>query len=465
MNGQPDTIIIGAGISGLTVAHKLNLKHPERDLLILEKGSRAGGCIESHHEQHYIAEIGPHGFLDNCQESRDLLQETGLDQESVKAPLIDFVRYVFLNNKLNTIEQTPMKIIMAPLIPWKDKIGVLRDLYKKPLEGEPTVAKWVDHRFGPALLPYVDAVFTGTYAGDINKLKIDAVMPGVRALEKTHGGLIRGLIAKMWKNRKNGKKILSMPAMTSFANGMHRLPEKLASGFLDSGRLKLNTNVTSISQDEETWIVTTETGEEYRCNNLVLAVSTNISLKLLSNVDKTMPLEKIPEAKIVSVIFGYDNGATLPPGFGFLTPEVEKRFTLGTLFSSNMFPGRAPQGHIVFEVLIGGRRHPERVNMSSDDLIKYALKDVKDILKLPGEPAYTRVLRSGWGIPQLEEKYPALLAWKEELVSRKKGLQVCGFGWEGIGLNDMIKSATRVAENIEAGSTSNHEAEIKKVYF
>ncbi len=465
MNQQLDTIIIGAGISGLTVAHKLNLKHPDRKLLILEKGSRAGGCIESHHEGSYIAEIGPHGFLDNCQESRDLLAETGLDQEKVIAPLMDFVRYVFYNNKLNTIEQTPLKIIKAPLIPWKDKFGVLRDLFKRPLEGEPTVAKWVDYRFGPALLPYVDAVFTGTYAGDINCLKIDAVMPGARGLEKEHGSLIRGIFAKIWANRKNKKKKLSMPAMTSFADGMYRLPEKIASRFLEHDQLKLNTTVKSLKKDNEKWVVLTETGEEFSCFNLVLAVPTNISLKMLHDVDSSMPLNTIPEAKIVTVVFGYDNGASLPPGFGFLTPEVEKRFTLGTLFSSNMFPGRAPKGHIVFETLIGGRRHPERVSMSNDELIKYAKQEVTEILNLPGEPAFTRVLRSGWGIPQLEEKYPALLQWKKDLEAKEKGLHVCGFGWEGIGLNDMIKAATRVAADIETGTATVHEAEIKKVYF
>lgn len=465
MNQQLDTIIIGAGISGLTVAHKLNLNHPERNLLILEKASRAGGCIESHHEGNYIAEIGPHGFLDNCQESRDLLAETGLDQEKVIAPLLDFVRYVFYNNKLNTIEQTPFKIIKAPLIPWKDKFGVLRDLYKKPLDGEPTVAKWVDHRFGPALLPYVDAVFTGTYAGDINRLKIDAVMPGARGLEKEHGSLIRGIVAKIWGNRKNKKKKLAMPAMTSFSDGMYRLPEKIAAGFLEKNQLKLNTTVKSIQKVENTWCVTTESGEEYSCTNLVLAVPTNISLKLLQGFDNSMPLTSIPEAKIVTVVFGYDNGATLPPGFGFLTPEVEKRFTLGTLFSSNMFPGRAPKGHIVFETLIGGRRHPERVTMPNDELIKLAKEDIKDILKLPGEPSFTRVLRSGWGIPQLEENYPALLQWKDDLETKEKGLHICGFGWEGIGLNDMIKAATRVASNIETGFSASHEAELKKVYF
>ncbi len=64
------------------------------------------------------------------------------------------------------------------------------------------MAKWINHRFGPALLPFLDAVYTGTYAGDFNKLTIDSVMPGVRALEKEYGSVLRGLLAKMIEKKK-----------------------------------------------------------------------------------------------------------------------------------------------------------------------------------------------------------------------------------------------------------------------
>ena len=467
MTTKKNTIIVGAGLSGLTIAHKLAKSSADHNFIVLEKNNRAGGCIQSNPDNGYITEIGPHGFLDNCHESKELLRETGLEQESVKAPLIDFVRYVYLHGKLNLIPQTPKKIFTAPLIPWKDKIRVLQDLWKKPLEGEPTVAKWIDHRFGPALLPYVDAVFTGTYAGDLNELKIDAVMPGVRELEKKHGSVIRGLIAKMIQSKKSGNsQKISMPAMTSFPGGMQRLAERLAEPLIKNGQLHFNSEVSEIGKDADGWWIQTASGEKYTTNNLVLALPVNQSLHLLQGVDNSMPLTSIPQTKIATVVFGYDNGATLPPGFGFLTPEVEKKFTLGALFSSNMFPGRAPEGHIVFEVLIGGRRHPERLELSNYDLIKHALKDVKDILQLPGEPSYTTVLRSSSGIPQLEKDYPALLAWKDALTKQTQGLHVCGFGWGGIGINDMIKGGAKIAKDIEKGFvTDQEEAEIKKVYF
>ncbi len=465
MTNFKDTIIIGAGISGLVVAHNLKRMQPDHDFLLLEQDSGTGGVIKSFSDNGYLAECGPHGFLDNCGESRQLLADTGLEAECVRAPLKTFVRYVCINSKLMMIPQSPLKIISAPLISWPDKFRVLGDLFKKPLEGEPTVAKWADYRFGKALLPYVDAVFTGTYAGDFNELKIDAVMPGVRQLEKEHGSIIRGAIAKARQARKKkaqGEK-LQMPSMTSFAGGMQRLPERLTE-LLGTGSLRLNTEAREIEKHESGWLVKTK-NETFVAKNLVLGLPINQSLGLLAELDKTAADMRVPEAWIGTIVFGFEK-ASLPPGFGFLIPESEQRFSLGTLFSSNMFPNRAPDSHIVFETLVGGRRHPERLELDDKTLITEALADVKGLIDLPDTPDYTKILRPSGGIPQQEKGYTKLLNWRNTLVQNNPGLFVCGFGWEGIGLNDMIKTACSVAAQISANPSQHQDqADVKKVYF
>lgn len=467
MTQQTDTLIIGGGLSGLTIAHKLRTRCYGHRFILIEKSSSTGGVVRTHRENGFTAEIGPHGFLDNCAESRDILEETGLEAECLKSPLLNFVRYVLLDGKLQMIPQTPFKILKAPLIPWKDKLRVLADLWKEPLQGEPTVAKWVSHRFGPALLPFADAVFTGTYAGDLDRLTIDSVMPGVRKLELEHGSVIRGVLAKARQSRKsrgaNAKKF-SMPAMTSFADGMERLPQRLTEYFQEGKDLILNCSAEKIHQDNGLWQVTTDKGI-YQARNLVIALPTNKALTLLQSLKKP-PMDSIPESQIVTVVFGFGPGSTLPPGFGYLTPERENRFSLGTLFSSNMFPGRAPAGHILFETLIGGRRHPERIELDDDELILRAHEDVKDVLNLTDKPVYTKVLRPWGSIPQLEKNYPALLQWRNELADAHPNLHICGFGWEGIGLNDMMKTGVRVAEAVRAGTESRQgEADVKGVYF
>ncbi len=464
MNNSCQTLILGAGLSGLSLAHQLRQEAPDHRFLVLEQGDRAGGVIQTHREQGFTSEIGPHGFLDNCPESQTLLQETGLEKEAIKAPLIDFVRYVYLNGRLNLIPQTPGRILKAPLIPWRAKLRILADLWTPYLEEEPTVAKWVHHRFGPALLPYVDAAFTGTYAGDIDKLTIDSVMPALRKLERQYGSVLRGLLVRMRQKKKTGAEKFSMPAMTSFPGGMERLVERLAEPLQPGVDLHLQTQVTSVKRDAEGWSVTA--GEKrYSAKNLAFCLPINASLRLLAEIVTDLPVNKVPLAWIASVVFGFGAGVKLPPGFGYLSPEQERRFGLGTLFSSNMFAGRAPEGCVITETLFGGRRHPEYLELDQETLAAKTLADVQDILNIRDQPVYQAVLRSPGGIPQLEAGYPKLLQWKNAIEKRDNSLFICGFGWGGIGVNDTIKLSVQTAKALITSQRQAHTTELKGLYF
>lgn len=462
-----DVCIIGAGISGLSTAAFLHLQQPELQVLVLEKSLQPGGAIGTYSESGYQAEWGPHGFLDNCEESRTLIRLAGLEREIATAPLKDFVRYVCLDGRLRCIPQKPLQILQEPLIPWSAKLRVLADLWKKPLNGEPSVAQWTAHRFGTALLPFADAVFTGTYAGDISRLKIDAVMPGVRELERQHGSVIRGVISTMRgaaRQKKTEKR--GLPAMTSFAGGMAMLPQRLATGLADQGNLVYGNGVHGLVRENDGWRVLAEQGE-VSCRHLVLALPVNQCLPLLGGALPAMPppLALLPEARIATVLLGFDDSAHIPFGFGYLAPEQEQRFTLGALFSSHMFPGRAPVGHQLLEALVGGRRHPDRLDLSDDQMIESVYRDLGQLMELRKPPCFTTVLRPRSGIPQLEEGYTKLLTWRHDIHAACDHLHLCGFGWKGIGINDMTKEAWQVALKICAPTAAREKIEVKGVYF
>ena len=112
---------------------------------------------------------------------------------------------------------------------------------------------------------------------------------------------------------------------------------------------------------------------------------------------------------------GFTDKAQVPFGFGYLAPERENRFAMGALFSTHMFPGRAPQGSVLMEALVGGRRHPERLELSDEELISRIYDDLRQLIPLPEPPCFSRVLRGDGSIPQLEMGYPALLSWKDSL--------------------------------------------------
>ena len=462
-----DIVIVGGGLSGLSVATFIRALRPELRPLVLEQASEPGGAIATFRESGYLAEWGPHGFLDNCAESRELIRLADLETEVAVAPLAKFVRYVCINNRLQCIPQKPLAIIRQPLVPWSAKLRVLGDLWQKELPGEPSVAQWVAHRFGPALLPFADAVFTGTYAGDIERLIIDAVMPGVRELERAHGSVIRGVFGRIRSTGKERRGKRGLPTMTSFKDGMATLPGRLAAELQAAGMLACDVAVRGFVRQQAGWRVTTGQGE-ICCRHLVLALPLNRCLALMAAALPAVPppLTALPEARILSVLLGFDQRAQIPFGFGYLAPEQEQRFALGALFSSHMFPGRAPDGCQLVEALVGGRRHPERLEQTDAQLIEAVCADLGGLMALP-PPAYAAVLRPKAAIPQLEAGYTELLRWRNKIQTIYPHLHLCGFGWKGIGINDMIKEARRVADTVgvQGIAEADADAEIRGVYF
>ncbi|ADH84719.1 protoporphyrinogen oxidase [Desulfurivibrio alkaliphilus] len=465
MDQQHAVIIVGAGLSGLATAHFLAAAGTPA--LLLEADGRAGGAIRSFNDEGYRAEWGPHGFLDNNPASRQLLQETGLEQEALKAPLGQNVRYVCHHGRLVALPQSPQALLTTPLLSLAGKLRLALEPFKKTLADGASIGQWAEHRFGREVLPLVDAAVTGTFAGDYQRLSIDAVMPGVRRLEKEHGSLLRGL----WRERRQrrskppattGAKSgpAGLPAMTSFPQGMEQLITRLS----QQKEIVYQCRVEKIRPlTEGGWEITTNSGP-YQAKRLVLALPVNQALELLA--DFKPPVGSVPEARIVTVALGFSRDeATIPAGFGYLAPERENRFTLGALFSSHMFPERAPAGHVLLEALVGGRRHPERLELDDAAMIANIYQDLRQLLPLKAPPAFARVLRGAGGIPQLEQDHPRLLAWREKLATRHPSLQLTGFGWDGIGMNDMMKAAQKAAELITRGRQEEEQAAVRPVYF
>ena len=386
---KTEILILGGGLSGLAVDHFIKKINPDAQTLILEKTDRLGGAIQSFSGSGYQGEWGPHGFLNNCEVSQEILND--LDLEPQLAPLADFVRYICQAGKLECIPQNPKKIIMADLMPLSAKLRVLGDLFTRPEPFEQSMADWAAHRFGKAILPFVDAVLTGTYAGDMEKLSVEGVFPTLREMELKYGSVFKALI----KGAKNKKK-KGLPAMQSFEGGM----EELIFALGKQTKVQFGCEASKVEKTQDGWVVTTNQAQ-YQTQKLALALPLPQAWPLL------MPLQPAPlpppaEAKIYNLLLGFGPEVEIPFGFGYLAPRGEKRYLLGALFSSKMFPGRAPDSGGLLECLVGGRLYPERLEDSDESIIAAAMKDLRELLPLPEEPLFAHVLRPQAAIPQPE---------------------------------------------------------------
>ena len=70
---QTETLIIGAGICGLSTAHFLSKRTSK--FLLVESSSNLGGVIQSKHINNFICENGPNTVLLNNKATIELIKD------------------------------------------------------------------------------------------------------------------------------------------------------------------------------------------------------------------------------------------------------------------------------------------------------------------------------------------------------------------------------------------------------
>jgi oxygen-dependent protoporphyrinogen oxidase len=139
-------------------------------------------------------------------------------------------------------------------------------------------------------------------------------------------------------------------------------------------------------------------------------------------------------------------------GFGFLVPEKERRSILGSIWSSSLFPGRAPEGFVSFTTFVGGSRQPDLVLSNDREMKHLVFEDLKGIVGITEQPIFTNIKRWARAIPQYTLGYKKYQNIFEKLEKKFPGLYFSGNFWHGISVGDCIISAYRTVERITSKS-------------
>jgi oxygen-dependent protoporphyrinogen oxidase len=164
-------------------------------------------------------------------------------------------------------------------------------------------------------------------------------------------------------------------------------------------------------------------------------------------------LGEIVYPPVAAVVSAYDRAAIAHPldGFGFLVPEKEGRRILGTIFSSTLFEGRAPEGTALLTTFVGGMRQPKLARLDEDTIARNVHEELAALIGARALPRWTRVSRWERAIPQYMPGHLDRIAALEGAERALPGLYFCANYRGGISVADCVKSAHAMAARVVEG--------------
>jgi oxygen-dependent protoporphyrinogen oxidase len=439
--------VLGAGITGLSAAW--HLKRAGSPVVLFEASDRAGGTIESVDEGGWIRELGPNSVLEGQSEVAEMIEGLGLADRRLYASDAAKNRYIVRRGRLEPMPSSPLAFVRSRLFSIRAKLGLAGEIFRPrgTRSDEETVAEFTLRRLGRDFLDYaIDPLVGGVYAGDPQRLSVRHAFPKLLALEKEHGSLIRGAIRK--RNSSGGPS----GKLFSFPDGLEELPRALAAAL--GGSLRLRTRVTSARRMDSEWRIVHESGggaTEERFSSVICALPGDALARLqfggFENSGGLAIMGEIEHPPVATVFTGFRREDVLHPlnGFGVLAPKVENCHILGTLFSSTLFPGRAPAGHVALTTFVGGTRQPDLARLDDGFLEKLASAELGRWLGLSAGPVFCRVKRHPRAIPQYNVGFDRFQDACAAAEAAAPGLFIGGNCRDGVSVSACIASGKRLA--------------------
>lgn len=458
--------VIGGGITGLSAAHRLTELDGSLEVCLFEASGRLGGVLETVRKNDLLIERGSDSFITNVPWAIDLCRRVGLMDQMIETQEAHRKAFVVFRGRLCHVPDgfllmAPSKIwpmLTTPLLSLRGKIRLAWEYFvpRRRAEGDETMASFVKRRLGQETYErIVQPLIGGIYTADPEKLSLAATMPQFIEMEREHGSLIRG--AKRRAKAKGNTDQKSSGARYSLfmapSEGMTSLVEAIASRLPESS-VRFNSPVRRLQRREDHgWNVSIGgVPDPETFDAVIVAAPAPKAAELLAEVDPGLARDlgsiQYAGSAVVSVCYRRDQIDHALDGFGFVVPAIENRRILAGSFSSNKFAGRAPKGHTLIRVFVGGATQAELIDLPDDQLRTLVHEELTDLLGIHGEPMICEISRWGEKLPQYHVGHVDLVKRIEQRAGELPNFQLAGNAYHGVGVPHCIHSGEQAAENI-----------------
>lgn len=455
MSSAPNSVaVIGGGITGLTTAYRLNQAGIR--VTLFEASPRLGGPVCSTRDGDWLIESGPNSIQENSAELTQLISDLGLDAQRSAARPEAKNRYILRDGTPVAAPTSPGAFFGSKLFSPGTKTRLLAEVLKRPKirPADISLADLIRDHFGEEIVDYgVNPFVSGVYAGNPEKLSARYAFPSLWKIERETGSIIRGQIKAAKAKRARGEAT-GAPPIISFREGLGMLPNALAA-HLPSESIELNAQVKGLTPGQRWSVSWQRDGQPHvdSFDRVVLALPAHALSRLTIDSLGERPLAELAEINypaVSSLFLGYRREQVAHPldGFGMLIPQVEHRQMLGVIFSSALFTGRAPEGHVALTLMFGGVHRRDLGEATAETLLPIAQRELADLLGVKGDPVFTRAHRWPRAIPQYELGYGRFLEAMTRCENQHPGLFIGGHTREGIALTACIASGENLASRV-----------------
>jgi protoporphyrinogen/coproporphyrinogen III oxidase len=458
--------VVGGGIAGLAAAHRLLELEPSAQVTVFEAGGRAGGLICTERtDDGFVIEHGPDALLTEKPAAVRLAERLGLGPELVSTRNDRRGAYVVTRGRLEPVPEgfalmAPTVLgpfLRSPVLSWHGKLRALLEplVPVRRVGADESLASFVERRLGREVLDRLaQPLVGGIYGAEATRMSLGATMPRFMVAERANGSVLKGL---RHQARATGGGERAAGAryglFASFRNGLQALPDALLERL--EKRVRTGARVVGLEQEDGgRWRLRVRGRRSIAADAVIVAAPAWVAADLVRGFDAELGacLGGIRYGSSATVTLAWRREDIPHPldAFGFVVPVVEGRSVLACTWASVKWEGRAPAGHELLRVFLGGPERDAVVCSSDEALVRRARHELRALMGIVAEPTLTRVDRYVNAMPKYSVGHLARADRIDTCVARHPGLALAGNAYRGVGIPDAIRSGEQAAEHLVA---------------